>query len=90
MHEALVALIEKVIHSISDNLDFVYGRTSDFKQDNDRSTPTAAMDPPTSNGTFTPEGFNKTWNISMAFYKLNREDSNEDEYRLILNETDAY
>lgn len=91
MHSGIVSLIETVAKSLADNIQFDYGRTSDFNQKNDKSYPFIHLDPLTSTAGFAVDNttqYLKTWSCAMAFYQLDREDSTESEYKLILDEMD--
>lgn len=92
MHEHLVRLIERIVRTISDNIAFYYARESDFNVQNDVPLPSIVLDIPTATGSFVDGSGSllRTWNISMAFYQKDREDSVGDEYRLILDQTDEY
>lgn len=89
-HKAVRTLIEDTVKSLQDNIQYFYGRASDFNQI-DKNIISVALDPLTANSTFSNnnvQDYSKTWAVQMAFWKLDTEDSIETAYQLILDETD--
>lgn len=86
-HKALRLLIRDTAKSLADNIKFGYGRGSDFNLIKDKAYPYIWLDPMTATSDLT-NGFSKTWNLNLAFYKMDSADSIEEQYQLILDEMD--
>lgn len=90
-HKAVSGLIKDTVESLQDNIQFFYGRASDFNQV-DKNIISVALDPLTASATFSNnnvQDYSKTWAVQMAFWKIDTEDSIETQYQLILDETDS-
>lgn len=90
-HKALRFLIRDTAKSLADNIQFGYGRGSDFNLIRDKRYPYIWLDPLEAAGSFSDNNshdFTKTWNANMVFYKLDESDSTEVQYSAILDETD--
>jgi len=90
-HKALRLLIRDVAKSLADNIKFGYGRGSDFNVIRDKTYPYIWMDPLQVATTFSNndvQNYQKTWSVTMAFYKMDTEGSTEEQYQLILDEMD--
>jgi hypothetical protein len=90
-HRSTVSLIEAVAKSLSDSVQFGYGRRSDFNQ-TDKRNEIIWLLPLTASPGYTvndnTENYQKTWNCIMVFLALDKTDSNHNEYSEILNRTD--
>lgn len=90
-HKGIRALIEKASLSLRDDIQFSYGRTSDFNLIRNKQYPFVTCDTLTSSASFSDNNvlnYTKTWSASMAFYMLDNAESIADEYSLILDDTD--
>jgi ATP:corrinoid adenosyltransferase len=91
-HKGIRVLLEDTARSLGDDIQFDYGRTSDFNQLRDKRYPFISVSPLTASASYTVNNvFNyaKTYQVSAAFYQLDREDSGQDQYALILDEMNA-
>jgi ATP:corrinoid adenosyltransferase len=91
-HKGIRLLLEDTARSLGDDIQFDYGRTSDFNQLRDKRYPFISVSPLTASASYTVTNvFNyaKTYQVSAAFYQLDREDSGQDQYALILDEMNA-
>lgn len=92
-HKSVRLLIEDVAKSLGDNIQFTYARTSDFNAEQDKKYPYIVLDPLTAGAEFAVDGvynYSKTWNCNMAFYGLDNMGSDQDHYKLILDEMGDY
>lgn len=92
-HRSVRILIENTAKSLADDLQFTYGRTSDFNVMRDKKYPFITLDPLQSTPQYATDGtqnYMKAWSCQMAFYQLDKEGSIQDEYSLILDEMDDY
>lgn len=92
-HRGVRLLIEATAKSLADNIQFTYGRTSDFNQMTDKKYPFITLDPLQATPQYATAGtqnYMKGWACQMAFYQLDKKGSNQDEYSLILDEMDSY
>lgn len=96
-HRSVVQLIKDTAVSLADNIQFGYGRRSDFnirQQDPEliTSAPWIWLLPLTANPTYTnnnsTENYQKTWNCVVIFLHMDKSDSNEKEFKLIMDDTD--
>lgn len=90
-HRSVVSLFENAAKSLSDNIQFGYGRRSDFNQNPDISYPYIWLLPLTANPAYVvndAENYQKTWNCILVFLKADKTDSLETEYKPILDEMD--
>ena len=92
-HKGVRLFIEATAKSLADNIQFTYGRTSDFNLMRDKKYPFITLDPLSSTPQYATEGtqnYMKAWSCNMAFYQLDKEGSNQDDYAKILDEMDTY
>jgi hypothetical protein len=92
-HKGIRAIIEKAAKSLRDDIEFSYGRTSDFNLIRDKQYPFITCDTLTCTAGFTDNNvlnYVKIWSVSMAFYMLDKESSIAEEYALILDDTDYF
>lgn len=90
-HKGIRSLIEDVSKSLGNDIQFTYARTSDFNLLRDKRYPFISCDPITAAAVYTDNNvsnYMKTWSCQMAFYQLDKEGSDQDEYKLILDFTD--
>jgi len=90
-HKALRLLIENTAKKLGDDIQFTYGRDSDFDVMRNKRYPFIVLGLINSTASYTvnnTSNFVKIWNISMAFYELDKASSTQEEYSLILDETD--
>lgn len=91
-HKSVVSLIEDVSKSLSDAVQFGYGRRSDFNSLRDKAEQIIWLLPlnatPTFNNNGNTETFQKTWNIILVFLAIDKTDSNHDDYKKILDSMD--
>ena len=89
-HKAVRQFIETTAKSLADNVKFGYGRSSDFNKIKDKKYPYIWMDPLNSSFEIGEDAINFTerYSVSLVFYRFDDPDSTEDQYKLILDETD--
>jgi len=91
-HRSVVQLINDVAVSIADNIQFGYGRRSDFNLQQNPSQPWIWLLPLTASPTYTnnnsTENYQKTWNCIVLFAQLDKTDSDEKGFKPILDCTD--
>jgi hypothetical protein len=91
-HKSVVSLIEDVSKSLSDAVQFGYGRRSDFNNLRDKAEQIIWLLPlnatPIFNNNGNTETFQKTWNIILVFLAIDKTDSNHDDYKKILDSMD--
>ena len=90
-HKGIRLLIENTAKGLGDDIQFTYGRDSDFDVMRDKRYPFIVLGLITSTASYTvnnTSNFVKNWNISMAFYELDTVGSSQEEYSLILDDTD--
>ena len=91
-HQSVVQLIQDTAQSLADNIQFGYGRRSDFNIIQSKSFPYIWLAPLTASISYTVNNtinYQKTWNCSVLFFELDREDSIETEYKPILDTLDT-
>ena len=89
-HKSVRTFIEDTAKSLRDDVQYTYARTSDFNVMRDKKYPFITLDPLSASPQFATDGtfnFMKGWNCSMAFYEMDKEGSDQDQYALILDET---
>lgn len=92
-HRGVRLLIEAVAKSLADDIQFTYGRTSDFNQMTDKKYPFITLDPLQATPQYATNGttnYMKAWVCNMAFYELDQKGSTQEEYTPILDEMDSY
>lgn len=90
-HRSVVSLIEDVSKSLSDAIQFGYGRRSDFNQIPDKRNDIIWLLPLTASPSYTnneAENYQKTWNVIIVFLSLDPTDSTHTEYKQVLDNTD--
>jgi hypothetical protein len=91
-HRSAVSLIEDVSKSLSDAVQFGYGRRSDFDLTKKEQNEIIWLLPLTASPGFTTnnntEGYQKTWNCIIVFLALDKSDSDHTEYKVLLDATD--
>jgi hypothetical protein len=91
-HLSVRTLIKDAAQSLADNIQFGYGRRSDFNLIKDPSSPYVWLLPLTSNPRFAVnnvEIYQKTWNCIVLFLYEDRTDSIETEFDHILDDMDT-
>lgn len=93
-HKSIRLLIEDASKSLADDIQFTYARTSDFNLMRDKKYPFITLDPLQSSPQYATDNnthnYMKSWACTMAFYQLDKEGSDQDEYALILDQMDSY
>lgn len=89
-HKSVRDFLEAKVLGLGDHVKFGYGRASDFNAIKDKGYPYVWCDPLTStlniiDGLVATE----TYNVTLVFYKYDKADSTEEEYKLILDSTDS-
>lgn len=90
-HKSIRLLIEDTAKSLQDDIQYSYGKDTDFNQEQKRSltlintSPLSAVPSYRVNGTF---NYMKAWSIEMAFYAIDSPASIGDEYAGILDRMD--
>jgi hypothetical protein len=97
-HRSVVQLIKDTATSLADNIQFGYGRRSDFNLQttpNSDSAPSGVwmwLQPLSANPTYTnnsnTENYQKTWNCILLILIPDKSDSTEKEYKVQLDEAD--
>ncbi len=88
-HKGIRLLLEHTAKSLGDNIQFDYGRTSDFNQLRDKQYPFISVTPVTATASYSDNNvfnYSKTYQVAMAFYQLDKVASTQDEYACILDE----
>jgi hypothetical protein len=92
-HQSVVLLMEDVTKSLGDNLQFGYGRRSDFNLIQSKALPFVWLLPLTANPIYTnnnnTENYQKQWNCIVFFAAADKPDSTETEYKPILDQMDV-
>ena len=82
-------LIEDTAKSLGDNIQFDYGRKSDFNVLRDKKYPFITLDPLNASASYADNNvsnYSKSYQASMAFYQLDKEESDQTQYACILDE----
>lgn len=90
-HKSIRLLIEDTAKSLGDDIQFTYGRTSDFNLLRDKRYPFITSDPLVGTPLFSvnnTSNYMKSWRGMLAFYELDKADSTEEQYTLILDDVD--
>ena len=89
-HLAIRSLIRDVAKSLSDKIQFGYGRRSEFNFIEKKRYPFIWMLPLNASGRFrTSPTKTKTWNVALLFLDEDEADSNADQSTKILDDRDA-
>lgn len=86
-HRSVRLLIEAAAKSLSDDIQFGYGRRSDFNQSGEKSYPYVWLLPLTASQVIGPTR-TKTWSIVLVVINLDKSDSEHKEFDCILDEMD--
>lgn len=92
-HKGIRLLLEDTAKSLGDDIQFDYGRTSDFNLLRDKRYPFISSGLFSAIPSYSVNGvanYSKQWQGDVTFYQLDREDSDQSEYALILDEMDFY
>lgn len=89
-HRGVRDFIQAKVLALGDDVKFGYGRASDFNQIKDKKYPYVWCDPlnstvSVSDGLLVVE----TYRVNLVFYKFDAPDSTEEQYKLILDQTDT-
>lgn len=90
-HKALRLLIRDTSKSLLDTLEFGYGRGSDFDQVRNKATVVIWLDLLSASPNFANnnvQDYLKEWEVNLTFSELDKSDSIETEYSLILDRMD--
>lgn len=90
-HKSLRTLIENTVKSIHDDVQYSYGEETDFNQTRKKGVIMVNLSPLVANTVFADNNvlnYSKAWNIEMAFYKQDKQDSLN--YYELLDETDDF
>jgi hypothetical protein len=88
-HKGIRLLLEDTAKSLGDDIQFDYGRTSDFNQLRNKQYPFISVSPLNASASYSVNNtfnYSKTYQVQMAFYQLDQEDSDQSSYALILDE----
>lgn len=92
-HKSVVALHEDVARTLADDIQFGYGRQTDFNQIENKKFPYVWLAPLSASASYTDNNtlnYQKVWNCSILFFNLDTADSIEREYKPILDGMDIY
>lgn len=90
-HRSVVSLIEDTAKSLADNIQFGYGRRSDFNIIKSKSYPYIWLLPLTATPRYAfedTENYMKTWNCIVLFLAEDNTSNDETEYKPILDDLD--
>lgn len=89
-HRSVRLLLEDVAKSLADNIQFGYGRRSEFNMIEGKSYPYIWLMPLTGGRRFINNNTTKTktWNVAILFLDVDRADANEKESERIHDEQD--
>lgn len=90
-HKGIRLLIEDTARSLGDDIQFTYGRDSDFNILRDKRYPFIQLDLLNSAASFSVNNvsnYSKGWNVFLLFHQLDNEASDQDEYKIILDDMD--
>jgi len=91
-HKWIRKLIEDTALSLGDDIQYAYGRTSDFNIIRDKRYPFINTDLLTASAEYSVDNvsnYTKTWRADMAFYQIDKEASSPEDYAEILDFTDG-
>lgn len=91
-HQSLRLLIRDAAQSVGDNIQFGYGRRSDYNLITSKSFPFVWLLPLTSSASFVNNNadvYQKTWNVVLIFIDLDKSGSKESEFDDILDRMDT-
>lgn len=90
-HNSVVALIKDTVSRLGEDIEFGHGRTTDFNIKGHKADTIVWLDPLNAQPTYTVNGasnYQKTWNVNLIFYQVDKPDSVPNEYNKILDTTD--
>lgn len=90
-HHSVRTLLKDTVRSVSNDLEFHYGRPSDINMAPNKSltrVETYLLEGRPAYQVNSSSNYAKTWNITMLFYKKDSTDSTEEEYCNILDDVD--
>lgn len=91
-HKSIRKLIEDTVKNIRDDIDYSYGKQTDFNQArNDSSFFFVSTGEMSATAVYAVDGtynFSKRYNVTMAFYKQDQANSDMETYSRILDEVD--
>jgi hypothetical protein len=90
-HKGIRSLIEDVSKSLGNDIQFTYARTSDFNILRDKRYPFISLDLLSSTPIYAVDGirnYMNRWACSMAFYELDSEASDQEQYAPLLDASD--
>ena len=90
-HASVKLLLHDVAKSLADNVQFGYGRRSEFNMISQPRYPYIWLLPLTASRRYTGDNPTKTkvWNVALVFLDLDKADANERESEKILDEQDT-
>jgi hypothetical protein len=91
-HQSVVAIHKDTALSLADNMQFGYGRQSDFNQIQNKRYPYIWLALLSSSASFTVNNVNNytnVWSVTLLFCEMDREDSIESTYEKILDRMDV-
>lgn len=92
-HQSVRLLLQDVAKSLADNIQFGYGRHTEFNIISNRTTfqpPYIWLLPLTAGGRFRNDTKTKRWNVAMLFMDHDRSDASHDESTVILDTQDTF
>lgn len=90
-HKSIRKLIEDTARSLQDDIQYSYGKDTDFNQEKKKSFTLINTSPLTATPAYRVNGtsnYMKQWNVEMAFYSFDVESSIGSEYSEILDRMD--
>lgn len=91
-HKGIRLLLENTAKSLGDDIQFDYGKTSDFNLLRDKRYPFISVTPLSASAVYSVNNVSnyiKTYQVQTAFYQLDYKGSPQEEYSLILDEMNA-
>ena len=91
MHQSVRELIEEKALGAGTDIQFGYGRGSDFNIIKDKAYPYIWLDPLNSTIVINEDNMtiSETYSVNLIFYKFDSPDSTQDDYKLLLDQTDV-
>lgn len=90
-HKGIVSLFEDVSKKLGDDIEFLYGRTSDFNQLRINNQTAINLSPLRATPAYTDndtQNYSKTWSVALGFYQMDKIASTPAEYQKILDDLD--
>jgi hypothetical protein len=88
-HKGIRLLLEDTARSLGDDIQFDYGRTSDFNQIPNKRYPFVSVLPLNATGSFTvnnTHNYVKTYQVISIFYQIDQMASDQSQYALVMDE----